>query len=244
MERLLGQAVRATAVAGTMAVDLRRGDDRPPRRAVLTIRFATLEIAPPSTHPRRKQLPDLRLTAVLAEEEDPPAGQKPVRWWLLTTLPIEGLADAVQAVTWYTLRWLVERYHYVLKSGCRIEQLQLETAALERALATYAVVAWRLLWLTYEVRRDAEASCEAVLPRAQWELLHRVVHKTDTVPESPPSLREAVRQIARLGGFLGRKGDGEPGVKTIWRGLRRLDDLVTGWKLSYKNPIRRIVGNA
>ena len=245
MERLLGEAVRATAAAGTWTVDLRRGDDRPPRQAVLTIRFATVDIAPPSTHPRRKELPHLRLTALLAEEENPPAGQEPVRWWLLTTLPITSLADAVQAVGWYALRWLVERYHYVLKSGCRIEQLQLETAErLERALATYAVVAWRLLWLTYEARRAPEASCEAVLPRDQWQVLHRVVHKTDTVPVSPPSLREAVRQIARLGGFLARKGDGEPGVKTIWRGLRRLEDLVTGWRLSCKNPAPRVVGNA
>lgn len=245
VERLLGQAVRATAAAGTLTVDLRRGDDRPPRQAVLTIRFATVDIAPPSTHPRRKELPHLRLTAILTEEENPPAGPEPVRWWLLTTLPIATLADAVQAVGWYALRWLVERYHYVLKSGCRIEQLQLETAErLGRALATYAVVAWRLLWLTYEARRVPEASCEAVLPRDQWQVLHRVIHKTDTVPVSPPSLREAVRQIARLGGFLARKGDGEPGVKTIWRGLRRLDDLVTGWKLSRKKPIRKKVGNA
>jgi Transposase Tn5 dimerisation domain len=245
VERLLGKAVRAGAAAGTIAVELRRGDDRPARRATLTIRFATLDIAPPSTHPRRKALPHLRLTAILAEEESPPGGQKPVRWWLLTTLPIATLADAERAVRWYALRWLVERYHYVLKSGCRIERLQLETAArLGRALATYAVVAWRLLWLTYEARRHPEAACEAVLPREQWQVLHRVVHKTDQAPASPPGLREAVRQIARLGGFLARRGDGEPGVKTIWRGLRRLEDLVTGWKLSLQNPVPKVVGNA
>jgi hypothetical protein len=233
VERLLGKAVRAGAAAGTIAVDLRRGDDRPPRRATLTIRFTTLEIAPPSTHPRREALPHLRLTAILAEEESPPQGQDPVRWWLVTTLPIATLTDAERAVRWYALRWLVERYHYVLKSGCRIERLQLETAErLGRALARYAVVAWRLLWLTYEARRHPEAPCEAVLPREHWQVLHRVAHKTDKAPSSPPGLRAAVRQIARLGGFLARKGDGEPGVKTIWRGLRRLEDLVTGWKLS------------
>ena len=245
VEGLLGRAVRATAAAGTMAVELRRGDDRPPRQAVLTVRFATVDLAPPSTHVRRKELPHLRLTAILAEEEDPPEGQEPVRWWLLTTLPIHGLADAMQAVAWYTLRWLVERYHYVLKSGCRIEQLQLETAErLQRALATYAVVAWRLLWLTYEARRHPEASCQGVLTPEQWQVLHRVVKKTDRIPASPPSLREAVRQIARLGGFLARKGDGEPGVKTIWRGLRRLDDLVTGSRLSRHDPPPKVVGNA
>ncbi len=242
-ERLLGAAVRAAAAAGTMAVELKRGDDRPPRRATLTIRYAALEIAPPSTHPRRRAVPHLRLTAILAEEEGPPEGQEPVRWWLLTTLPIARLGDAEQAVRWYALRWLVERYHYVLKGGCRIEHLQLETAArLERALATYAVVAWRLLWLTYEARRHPEASCEPVLPREYWQVLHQVARKTETIPASPPGLREAVRQIARLGGFLARKGDGEPGVKTIWRGLRRLEDIVTGSRLSLKNPPRKNYG--
>jgi hypothetical protein len=244
-ERLLGRAVRAGAAAGTMTVDLKRGDDRPPRPATLTIRFATLEIAPPSAHPRRKTLPHLKLTAILAEEQSPPGGQEPVCWWLLTSLPIATLGDAEQAVRWYTLRWLVERYHYVLKSGCRVEHLQLETAArLERALATYAVVAWRLLWLTYAARRHPEVSCEAVLPREQWQVLHRAVYKTGDVPVSPPGLREAVRQVARLGGFLARKCDGEPGVKTIWRGLRRLEDLVTGWKLSLQNSGTKVMGNA
>jgi hypothetical protein len=245
LEGLLGRAVRAAAAAGTMTVGLRRGDDRPPRQAVLTIRFATVDIAPPSTHVRRKELPHLRLTAILAEEEDPPAGQEPVRWWLLTTLPITTLEGAMRAVAWYALRWLVERYHYVLKSGCRIEQLQLETAErLQRALATYAVVAWRLLWLTYEARRNPETSCEAVLPPEQWRVLHQVVEKSKPLPATPPSLREAVRQIARLGGFLARKGDGEPGVKTIWRGLRRLEDFVSGFKLSRHNPGPELVGNA
>lgn len=153
--------------------------------------------------------------------------------------------DAMQAVAWYALRWLVERYHYVLKSGCRVERLQWETAErLQRALATSAVVAWRLLWLTYGARRHPEASCEAVLPRESWQVLHQVVPKTTTIPAAPPSLREAVRQIARLGGFLARKGDGEPGVKTIWRGLRRLDDVVTGFRLSCHDPAPWIVGNA
>ncbi len=245
VERLLGHAVRATKAAGTMTVELRRGDDRPPRQAVLTLRFAPVDIAPPSTHPRRTELPHLRLTAILAEEENPPAGQEPVRWWLLTTLPIATLDDVMQAVAWYALRWLVERYHYVLKSGCRIEQLQLETVErLQRALATYAVVAWRLLWLTYAARRNPETSCEAVLPREQWQVLHQVVEKKKPIPATPPTLRVAVRQIARLGGFLARKGDGEPGVKTIWRGLRRLDDFVTGSKLSRHGPAPEVVGNA
>lgn len=134
-----------------MTVELHRADDRPPRQAVLTIRHLALEVAPPANRPGRAGLPYVALTAILVEEEHPPAGQEAVRWWLVTSLPIRTTADAERAVGYYALRWLVERYHFVMKSGCRVERLQLETAErIDRAVATYSAVAWRLLWLTYE----------------------------------------------------------------------------------------------
>jgi len=230
---LLGAAVRAGPAAGRVTVTLRRGDDRPKRPATLALRFGQFLIQPPSTHPRRKEQAALPLWAVLAEEEDPPPGQQPVCWLLLTTLPVGTVDDAVQAVLRYSQRWLVERLHFVLKSGCRLEQLQLETAErLLRAVATYTVVAWRLLWLAYEARHAPAASCAAVLERVEWEVLHQAVHPGVPVPAAAPSLAEAVRQVARLGGFLGRRGDGAPGVKVLWRGLRRLQDLVAGYRLT------------
>ena len=203
----------AGPAAGTMTVELRRGDDR--RRGG---RSDDALRDPGGRAPGEPPRPQ----GVAAPEDrgDPGGGacrrggQEPVCWWLVTTLEMAGLAEAERAVRWYALRWLIERYHYVLKSGCRIERLQLETAErLDRALATYAVVAWRLLWLTYEARRHPEGSCEPVLPREHWEVLHRVVHKAREVPASPPGLREAVRQIARLGGFLRTKATGSPGSR-------------------------------
>jgi Transposase DNA-binding/Transposase Tn5 dimerisation domain len=243
-ERLLGPALRSTPARGTMTVDLRRGDDRPPRRAELTLRFLALEVAPPVNRPGRKNLPYVALKAILVEEEHPPQGPAAVRWWLVTTLPIRTLADAKRVVRWYALRWLIERYHFVLKSGCKVERLQLETAArLDRAVATYSAVAWRLLWLTYEARRHPEQSCARVLSRVEWEVLCRATEKEGVVVQSPPSLREAVRRIARLGGFLGRKRDGEPGVKTLWRGLRRLNDMVRGYLQNRTNKCGIPMGN-
>lgn len=121
-----------------------------------------------------------------------------------------------------------ERYHYVLKSGCGVEDLQLES----RALATFAVVAWWLLWLTYHARQQPTQSCETVLQPLEWQLLYRHVHRTARLPRKPPALREAIRWIAQLGGFLGRKGDGDPGVKTLWLGLKRLDDMLVGHRLA------------
>lgn len=139
------------------------------------------------------------MTAVLAEEESPPEGEEPIRWWLLTTLPVTTLAEAERMVLWHSRRWLIERFHYLLKSGCQVERLQLEDASrLRRALATYAVVAWRLLWLTCRARQGPEDACDAVIPRASWQILHRVVERSES-PERAPGLRAAVRQLARLG---------------------------------------------
>ena len=85
-------------------------------------------------------------------------------------------------------------------------------------------IAWRLLWLTYQARVTPTLSCEVILETQEWQALHRVVNRTKTLPSQPPTLQEAVRLLARLGGFLGRKNDGEPGVKVLWRGLQRLND--------------------
>jgi hypothetical protein len=231
--RLLGPALRAQPAAGQHAVELRRGDERPARTAVLTLRSGAFRINPPATHLRRKELPPLQIWAVLAEEESPPAGQKPVCWLLLSTQPVTTPAEAVQAVQRYSRRWLVERWHFVLKSGCRIEQLQLETAArLQRAIATYSIVAWRLLWLTYQARQQPQASCAEVFEPVHWQVLHQVIHPHQPVPNTPPTLAVAVEQVARLGGFLARRRDGSPGVAVLWRGLRRLQDLVQGYVMN------------
>jgi hypothetical protein len=103
------------------------------------------------------------------------------------------------------------------------------------ALATYSIVAWRLLWLTYEVRVNPDQPCDVILEIEEWQSLCATINQNARPQKKIPSLREAVRMIARLGGFLGRKGDGEPGVKTIWRGLRRLHDIAATWKLLNHN---------
>jgi hypothetical protein len=231
--KLLGYGIATSPIRGEMQVKLPRANGRPARTATLTVRYGTFAIEPPSTHPRRGELPALPLTAILVEEAHPPAGVVPVRWLLLSTLAVTSFADAVRLVRYYARRWLIERYNFVLKSGCRLEQLQLDQGArLRRALATYAVVAWRLLWLTYAARRDSAAPCDEVLQAAEWQVLQQ--HFGLPVTAAPPSLQEAVRLVARLGGFLARRGDGAPGVQVIWRGLSRLEDLMAGYRLARK----------
>jgi hypothetical protein len=122
-----------------------------------------------------------------------------------------------------------------LKSGCGVEELQLETAErMEKAIFTYAIVAWRLLWLTYEARKNPDKKIDEVdevIGEQEWKVLYLVTQKKKTLPIESPTLLEVVRLIASLGGFLGRKGDGEPGVKTLWRGWQRLKDMMIVWQL-------------
>ena len=231
LERLQ-QAIRQVHPCGQLTLEVRRHPEREARFATLTLRATTLELQPPATHLERQRLQPLRLQVILAEEENPPSGIKPVSWLLLTTLAVTCFEDVVQCLRWYSYRWLIERYHYVLKSGCRLEQLQLESAdRIHRALATYTIVAWRLLWMTYLARYHPDTSAATVLETHEWQALYCTIHQTPSPPQQPPNLRTCVRWIAQLGGFLARKHDGEPGVKTLWQGLRRLHDIAQTWLL-------------
>jgi hypothetical protein len=231
-QEYLWPTVRSWAVAGTLTVQVPRSGDCPGRQAVLTVRFGPVTLKPPRHGKRSKPLSSVTLQAVLVEELSPPPGTKAVCWLLLTTLPVASLEQAVDCVQRYGRRWLIERYHFVLKSGCGIEKLQLEQGVrLQRAAATYSIVAWRVMWLTYQARAYPDDCCLSVLQQHEWQALYATTHRTLTMPPSPPTLREVVHWIAQLGGFMGRRGDGEPGLKTVWRGLSRLSDITATWQL-------------
>jgi hypothetical protein len=226
--------IEQAPVLGQHTIELERNPERPARSATLTVRAMQVTIEVPRHHKQPKQCQPVTLNVLLVEESTPPAEGKPIRWLLLTTLSIDSFEQAWQCVVWYSLRWLIERFHFTLKSGCRIEQLQLETAErLLNALATYSIVAWRLMWLTYSARLSPDDSCETVLQRAEWKLLRRKFEPKNRA-QRPPSIRQAVRWIAQLGGFLARKGDGEPGLKTLWRGIGVLHHLLEGAQLAAK----------
>jgi len=226
--RYLDKALEREPVRGHVQIEIPARANRPGRTAQMAVRWLSLEVHAPCHGPKRPAVP---LTFVLVEEINPPQGEKPVRWLLATTLRVENLEDALRYVQWYAYRWTIERFHFVLKSGCKIEQRQLETVErMERAIPVFSIVAWRLLWLTLQARETPETPCTVILEEFEWQVLCATVHaRRRQVPAKPPTLREAVRMIAQLGGFLGRKCDGEPGPQTLWRGLRRLHDLGQGW---------------
>jgi Transposase Tn5 dimerisation domain len=229
----LEELAETVAWQGSRTVTILGNRSRAARTATVQIGWSTLQLTPPQDYPRPASVPRPTLQLVVVEECDPPAGVKPLRWLLWTTLPVTSWDQAIAVVEAYRARWLIERYHFVLKSGCGIEQLQLETAErLERALAVCCIVAWRLLWLTYQAGETPDVACSEVFARHEWEALVCTMQGRPEPPAEPPSLREAVRMVAKLGGFLARRGDGEPGVKTLWRGLLRLNDIAATWVLA------------
>ena len=157
-------------------------------------------------------------TCIIAREIDAPAGVEPIEWRLLTNRSATTRDELIELIDWYRARWEVEIFFHVLKNACKVEAMQLDHIdKIERALALYMVVAWRIVYLMRLGRTcpnlDAAHFFDADEIRAAYLLTK------ERRPAQPPTLNEVLRQIAKVGGFLGRKGDGEPGVKTIWQGL-------------------------
>jgi len=233
--QLLWAQVGRQALAATLSVLVGRHGDQPKRVAQLQLRFQGVELPAPKG---ARDAGPLRLWAVEAREAKAPKGQPAILWRLLTTLPVTSAETASEKVSWYAQRWQIEVLHKVLKSGCQIEQRQLETAdRLERVLAIDLVVAWRILALCKAARELPADPISDWLPTAQWQALCCYVQRQTKPPESPPSVRQAVRWIAQLGGFLARKHDGEPGTKTLWRGLQQLEAMTRMWEV-FKQPER------
>lgn len=230
----LWAATEQAEPCGVVDVRVSRQANRPEREAHLSLQVAEVSIAPPKRLSNR-HLPPVVVRAILAREINPPADEKPVEWLLLTSLPVRTVEDAAQCLLWYTYRWRIERFHFILKSGCNYEKLQLETAdRLWRALSVYCVVAWRVLFIDLTARTHPTETCTTFLTQDEWQALccHRA--KRPDPPAAPPDARTAVRWIAMLGGFLGRRHDGEPGVKTLWRGFCRLQDITEMWRVMHR----------
>jgi hypothetical protein len=215
--------------AGVAELQVPRRGAQPARHARLEIRFAHVTLKPPQGKARYGPV---ALWAVLAQEAEPPEGIEPLSWMLLTTCPVTGFEAATEKLEWYTKRWGIEIYHRTLKSGCQIEQRQLGSAnSIEACLAIDMVVAWRIYHLTKLGRDVPDVPCTVFFEEAEWKALTTYITKTPIPPAEPPSLRHAIRMVASLGGFLGRKSDGEPGTQTLWLGLQRVDDLAAMWKI-------------
>jgi hypothetical protein len=176
-------------------------------------------------------LPPVSVNVVLVREINPPPGQVPVEWILLSSLPIDDAQQVRRVIQYYCVRWMIEVLFRTLKSGCRVEERRFEHLdRLLPCLAVYLIVAWRTLYVCRLGRGCPDISCEAIFEPAEWKSVYRVVRRQPP-PPAPPKLSEMVRMVAHLGGYINRKRADEPGPQTVWLGLQRMHDIALCWQI-------------
>lgn len=230
--------VQNQPATGQQLVKVTARGDNPAREASVSIHFTTTTLLPPYRRPalHPQKLPPIDVSVVWVTEVNPPVDATPLQWLLITNVEVTNFADAIQRIRWYALRWQIEVYFKVLKSGNQIEACRLQTKArLLRYIALKSVIAWRLYWLTMYNRHAPQADCTCVLTDEEWKALYCATHKTTTLPKKLPTVSQVVVWIAKLGGFLARKSDGEPGVTVIWRGWQRLSDISDTFALLHND---------
>jgi len=226
----ISEALAQAPILGEISFDLPASHRRGGQTVTQILKTAQLTLRPPKrTH---SDLQAIEVTVVLAQELRPPKNENPVTWVLLTNLEVTSADQAIEKIQWYLCRWQIEIYFRILKSGCQIEELQLEHIdRLQPALALYMIVAWRILYLTMLGRECPDLPCDLVFDLQEWRAIF-IVSEKQPPPDEPPSLNTIVRMLASFGGFLGRKGDGEPGPQSIWIGLQRSRDFVLALEAS------------
>jgi len=207
-------------------IDLPRTPKRKARTATLEIRALTIELKPPDT---RRKLPRVSLQFVLINEVNGPGDGTDVSWLLMTNLPIVTDEEVLRIIDYYIARWTVEIYFRTLKTGCRVEKLQLGTISrLKNCLAFYKIIAWRINYLTYLNRTTPELPCTAMFDDCEWKSVWQIVKK-QTPPNKPPTLGEFLPLLTRLGGYNNRPNEPPPGPQVFWTGIRRMLDFAAAW---------------
>lgn len=241
--RLLFDQVRSAAPSGEVEIYIGRQSARTkgrpqnirPKRnertAKCMLRYRHVHLRPPPNQAKKEPIP---LWMVHVREETPPAETEPLEWFLLSTRPITSCEEAEECLAWYCLRWRIEDWHRVLKSGCKVEELQHKTAErLKRAIAINAVLAWRIMLMTLLGREQPDLPPEVLFSDIEIRVL-KALAETRKDLKAPATLRDAVHTVAKLGGYLGRKNDGHAGHERMWIGYIVLQSMAAGFTLAYE----------
>lgn len=216
----LADTLRALPPAATRSLTVPARGAQPARATAVAVTWTAVTLEPPTNHRRDQPTPDPTPGwAVRVWEPAPPAGVAPVEWRLITSVPVVTVDDAWERVDWYTARWLIEELHKGLKTGCRVERVRLqERAGIERLLAVLLPVAVRLLRLRALTRQQPHAPVEMLADAATVRLVARL-----TGQPTPNTVARFAAQVARLGGYQDRRGDGPPGWQTLWDGWQQVE---------------------
>jgi hypothetical protein len=224
--RKVRDEVSASELRATRTLELRGTPKRKARKAELEVRAIQVTVKPPHA---RSHLPSVSYNVVLIEEVNGPGDGTDVSWLLITTLRIDTVEDILRVVGYYVARWTIEVFFRVFKTGCRVEEIQLEKLArLKNCLAFYKIIAWRIMYLTYMNRECPSLPCNVVFDDCEWMSVWRVVTKKE-LPETPPTLGEFMKLLTRLGGYNNRAKELPPGPQAVWVGIRRMTDFAIAW---------------
>lgn len=220
-------------VQGLHRVEIRDGQGER-CEVVLEIRYRRVRVLAPIRKHKDKRYPELELAIVHAKERGAPTDRAPLEWQLITNLPVSSKAEAIEKIDWYAMRWKIETFHKILKSGCRAEDSRLRTAErLTNLISIYCIVSWRIFWMTMLARTDPDISPSVAFTSTEITVLDRLPSKS-SLQLLPRTLAHYVDALAKLGGYLARKGDPPPGHTVVWRGLTRLNDIVFGMQIASK----------
>lgn len=205
------------------------------RKVKLSIIYKKISMPPPpnrTANNSNNDLPMVEMTGIMAIEKNPPKGESQLKWILLTNLQVDSLSEAFDKVKLYSMRWNIELLHKIMKSGFAMEKAQLRDGErLKKYITLKSILSWRIFWITrylYEARNE---NCELVFSPHEWTILYRKTNPKSAIPKKPPKIGDTYHWLGKLGGFIGRKGDGDPGFISIWRGWMRFTSLLEDYDL-------------
>jgi len=230
-DHTIADEMEEVAVKGLHRIGV-RDNNGDPDEAALEIKYRKLRVLPPLG--KQKRYPALTLTVIHAEERGTPRSRKKIAWKLITDLPVESRAHAIEKLEWYALRWKIEVFHKILKSGCKAEESKLRTAQrLTNLAAVFCLLSWRVFWMTMLNRSASSAPPSLALTETEIAVLDRLVNGRPQPHQK--TLSHYLTKVARLGGYLARANDPPPGNTVMWRGLSRLTDIALGATVGAEN---------
>jgi hypothetical protein len=198
-------------------------------QAALEVRYRRILVNPPIG--KHKRYPALSLTVIYAQERGKAKDRDPIDWKLVTDLPVTNRYEAIEKLDWYSMRWKIETFHKVMKSGCKAEESKLRSAErLTNLMAIFCIIAWRVFWLCMINRISPGSTAKTVFTETEMRLLDHLISAKNKSQKK--TIKKYLTLLAKLGGYLDRSHDPPPGNMVVWRGFRRLTDIHLGFSLA------------
>lgn len=224
-DRKLWEKLKKAKSIGELEFVISTRGDRKARKVKQQLKAISVTLTPGN----KKQA--IEVNAIMAIEEQPPEGEDPLVWVFITDLPIDTFENVCKIIEYYLCRWQIELFFKVLKSGCKIEERQLQTAdRIKNLIAIFMILSWRVMFTMMLGRICGEMSCGDLFDEAEWKSVYKIVNKKKALPRKPPSLSEFIIMVAKLGGYVEQKDGEPPGVKTMWKGMTRMVDFSIAWE--------------